>query len=832
MAENALLKSTTRQFVVLMLVFMLIPQAVSARQSLDPLTPDHTLGVQTFLDDQPGPLKNYTDGDDTAAAIIASNSLYYGVSPRLHLALLETVSSVLSDPAPPERALRQPFGTSGPDGFADQVEWASRELRAGLGPYNRPPTLYFTDGTTNTLVLDQAPEGIAVQRFLAIGRSSAEWRALVDRFDQVFQDYFNNELPDGPGMGDWRLDGMSPPPSAPHTSLTLMQPWPMGVPVVHLAYFDHVYPTVDSGPDGNNFVVTYLGRGNVQYSRHDGHDYFFPDQPIGTPILAAAPGIAYARTYRGNGVVILHEGGYETVYWHLDGFAPLFTDLIDKDQGVWVNTGTPLGVSGTSGFVSGTPHLHFEVRRYGKQVDPYGWYGPGPDPCIAYAGCAESSWLWHSSLIGTYDFTPPDASHETQARSYAEPDQNPPTGAFAVNPPDGLLLLERFDGHTVQEVGSGFPIAMGTPAFESGRFDAALRLPGDGGLTYPTSGNLSLDAGSIALWARIPEAYPPNSINRHYLFAASANPSDDAKIYTNTLALRRDHFGPGDTPQWTFWTTPQGGMVDRDDLSAPDNLAPGWHHFAITWNSADGSKALYIDGVEAARTQGVILPEDVGTELQLGRFTYGSRQAGIDLDELAIFGRVLSPDEITALFNATEPQASSVTQLSRQNLFVDINATDPEGGIVAVQLGRNGVFEDPQPYYDAFSWHLPPSEGVYDLAVRYFDRSGNSTTLTQTVTLDLPPRGQASIRASDELRVSVAITATDTHQPIDMQFSQRIDFSDAAWGPLHERVTWVWQGDLPRQFYVRFRDANGNISTPLSVTSNSSVYLPMISSQQ
>jgi murein DD-endopeptidase MepM/ murein hydrolase activator NlpD len=45
----------------------------------------------------------------------------------------------------------------------------------------------------------------------------------------------------------------------------------------------------------------------------NGHDFAFPDQLIGTPILAAAAGIAYASTHRGNGVYITHPGGYTTV---------------------------------------------------------------------------------------------------------------------------------------------------------------------------------------------------------------------------------------------------------------------------------------------------------------------------------------------------------------------------------------------------------------------------------------------------------------------------------------------------------------------------------------
>ena len=130
--------------------------------------------MQVFLDAQPGPLKSYRADERTAAELIQATDTYYGISPRILLALLEATGGLLSDPAPAEQALRQPFGAAGPDGFTNQLDWAGRELRAGLGPYDRAPTVRFTDGTTLTLTLQQAPEGVAVQRFLAKGRDQAD----------------------------------------------------------------------------------------------------------------------------------------------------------------------------------------------------------------------------------------------------------------------------------------------------------------------------------------------------------------------------------------------------------------------------------------------------------------------------------------------------------------------------------------------------------------------------------------------------------------------------------------------------------------------------------
>ncbi len=796
------------------------PRSHVVEQSFFPTTPSvDSLDVQTLLDMHPGVLKSYRDDGQLASTLIASSSFYYGLSPRLHLALLESVNSLLSDPNPPDMAVRQPFGTGGPDGFAAQVEWTSRELRAGLGPYERPPVLRFSDGVTTTLTLDQAAEGVAIQRFLAIGRTSSEWHALVERFGQVFQDYFQNELPD-----------LSSAPSPFTGAGFLYAPWPMGTDVVHLAFFDHVYPTVDSGSDQNDIVVTYRGQAHVQYNSHDGHDYFFPDQPVGTPILASAPGIAYARTHRGNGVVILHDNGYETVYWHLDDFAPRFDGRVDRNQGVRVETGDMLGTSGRSGFVQGTPHLHFEVRHYGRQVDPYGWYGSGPDPCAAYAGCEASVWLWHDHLRGTYDFTPPDAE-----RYDVFVDQTAPIGTLSVNPPEDLLFLTHFDGHVVQQVGNGFPSANLALSFDVGRFDQAIALGPDGGLTYPISDNLDLEAGSISVWAYVPEQYPANSINRHYVFAASANADDGSGVYAGTLALRRDLLGPGDTPRWNFWTTPQSGADGRHDLTVPDTLDPGWHHFGITWDSQAGRKALFIDGERVAVASNVLLPEDVGAVLQVGRFTYGGRQSGMLFDDLAIFAKVLSTRDIHTIFAADGPLIGTTTVVAARDILIDTNALDTEGGIVGVQLGLDGVFEDPLPYYDRFRWRLPADERDYTLGLRYIDRAGNTILVTQTVTLNLPPQGLVHMFKHDQRRAILRISTNKPQQPIDMQISDQPDFDDAVWVPLQSELEWVWpvnaviDADTVPGVYVRLRDADGQISEPLRVmVVTEQVYLPLI----
>jgi len=89
--------------------------------------------------------------------------------------------------------------------------------------------------------------------------------------------------------------------------------------------------------------------------------------PIDTPIHAAAGGVArVAEDPGGYGLYVLvdHGGRLSTLYGHLE-----WTPLGD---GVAVRAGDELGFVGSSGLSTG-PHLHFEVRREGRPVDPIPW---------------------------------------------------------------------------------------------------------------------------------------------------------------------------------------------------------------------------------------------------------------------------------------------------------------------------------------------------------------------------------------------------------------------------------------------------------------------------
>ncbi|MBT5148174.1 MAG: M23 family metallopeptidase [Flavobacteriales bacterium] len=99
---------------------------------------------------------------------------------------------------------------------------------------------------------------------------------------------------------------------------------------------------------------------------HYGMDF---SAPIGTEIFATGDGevVKVRRSYTGYGrhVVIRHGFGYETLYAHMS------KTLVKKGQKV--KRGEVIGLVGNTG-TSTTSHLHYEVSKDGKKVNPAHYY--------------------------------------------------------------------------------------------------------------------------------------------------------------------------------------------------------------------------------------------------------------------------------------------------------------------------------------------------------------------------------------------------------------------------------------------------------------------------
>lgn len=114
--------------------------------------------------------------------------------------------------------------------------------------------------------------------------------------------------------------------------------------------------------DGYGTRRSYNGGPATSY--HGGIDY---DAEAGDPVYCPAPGrvvLAEPLQVRGNAVIVDHGRGVLTGYWHLSEIA--------VTVGQQVGRGDVLAYVGSTGLSTG-PHLHWEMRVAGVQVDPLQW---------------------------------------------------------------------------------------------------------------------------------------------------------------------------------------------------------------------------------------------------------------------------------------------------------------------------------------------------------------------------------------------------------------------------------------------------------------------------
>lgn len=117
-----------------------------------------------------------------------------------------------------------------------------------------------------------------------------------------------------------------------------------------------IWPT-----ESRHITATYGQVGKIWETSHQGIDF---KGEIGAPIFASADGVvelASSERNWGNRIILKHSNGYQTLYGHMNGLA--------VSSGQHVKAGDVIGGVGSTGKSTGT-HLHFEIRRNGRTLDP------------------------------------------------------------------------------------------------------------------------------------------------------------------------------------------------------------------------------------------------------------------------------------------------------------------------------------------------------------------------------------------------------------------------------------------------------------------------------
>jgi hypothetical protein len=164
----------------------------------------------------------------------------------------------------------------------------------------------------------------------------------------------------------------------------------------------------DGGPGFADYRCGVLGSDG-----HDGTDFALADparMQAGVSVMASAAGTVravrdgmpdqppdgrlahdFGKMNCGNGVLLQHEGGWETQYCHFK------EGSVRVRPGQTVAAGEALGLVGMSGEAN-FPHVHLAVRQDGRSVDPF----TGAPPAAA---CGEGGApLWRESLRATLGY--------------------------------------------------------------------------------------------------------------------------------------------------------------------------------------------------------------------------------------------------------------------------------------------------------------------------------------------------------------------------------------------------------------------------------------------
>jgi hypothetical protein len=218
---------------------------------------------------------------------------------------------------------------------------------------------------------------------------------------------------------------------------------------------------------------------------------------------------------------------------------------------------------------------------------------------------------------------------------------DPQTGN-AVDPgSDNLMAYYPMSDSLADATGNGYDGATDTGTFGDGPmgYGQAFVIDTDDPNSYGT-----LDIGSLietlgdstfATWVNLADSdsqwcriFDFGTSTSNYMFLTPYASGNDLR-----LAIRTDD-------------------VDEQIVSRPGILSTGWHHIAVTFDSATMTLTLYADGSAAASIETSLLPQDLGNTNQnyLGKSQYENDplMPG-SVDDFRIYNRTLSAGEIQYL---------------------------------------------------------------------------------------------------------------------------------------------------------------------------------------
>jgi Concanavalin A-like lectin/glucanases superfamily len=223
-------------------------------------------------------------------------------------------------------------------------------------------------------------------------------------------------------------------------------------------------------------------------------------------------------------------------------------------------------------------------------------------------------------------------------------------------PPSGLVSWWPGDGNANDIIGPNHGQLFGGATFVGGFVGEAFKFDGIDG--YFQSGTLDLPVGAadrtLEMWVKLDSILPPDVPTSAYFESFFAGYGDFGSG-SSTFQIESEYEPPyGNALIWSQWFDQLvGPRLSEGEASATNR---GWHHVAVTSTTSNNiGVVLFLDGVPVARRQNFQINTSGGSIFFMGRIPgpLGDiRRMHGELDEVSIYNRVLTPQEIAAIFAA------------------------------------------------------------------------------------------------------------------------------------------------------------------------------------
>ena len=289
-----------------------------------------------------------------------------------------------------------------------------------------------------------------------------------------------------------------------------------------------------------------------------------------------------------------------------------------------------------------------------------------------------------------------------------------------------LVSYWKLDSSEADFYGSQNWTNNGSVGYTTGKIGNAVNLVADNTkyLSRTTPVSTATTDWSVSLWVNLPDTseigfFFANGVNTDL----SAGYSIGVGGATISAAGNRLFFS-------------LGNVVDKDSGT---NIGTGWHHLILLRNNSDGIVRAYIDGSQTVNTHTATIVAPNGNSTIGGNFSGYSALLNAVVDEVGIWDKALSAQEISDLYNGGSGQT-----------MVDINF-DSVTVSEAVQIS----YSLPSPIFDS----VTVSENIV-LNISFPLNVNDSVTVSEDIVLLIPslvPSVFDSVTVSEDIVLSIPL---------------------------------------------------------------------------